>query len=87
MIDLYLRAADEAAMLTALAAAGFTVDDGLNHPDATVHIIGTLRNVVDELTVVTVPGYHVNVRTESAELAVALEPLAVYPKTPSYVWA
>ena len=99
MIDLYLKADNEAAMLTALKAAGFIADEesgALYHPGTAISVIGTIYQPTGETTIddgesvpvmAAVPGYHANVRTTSEELAVALDALRTNPTTPVRVWA
>lgn len=99
LIDLYLKAGSESAMETALKDAGFMSDDetvALYHPDAALDVIGAIYRPTGETTVVdgesvpvmaAAPGYHVNVRTSSPELAAALDTLRTYPETPVRVWA
>ncbi|MGU5656765.1 hypothetical protein [Aeromonas veronii] len=99
MIDLYLKADNEAAMLTALKAAGFIADEesgALYLDGSALDIIGTIYKQTGETTIVdgesvpvmaVVPGYHVNVRTTSPELAAALDTLRTYPDTPVRRWA
>lgn len=99
IIDLYLKAGSQTAMMQTLKAAGFNQDpDGgsLYHPDAAIDIIGTIYQPTGETTLVdgelvpvmaAVPGYHVNVRTTSQDVADALADLRTYPVTPVRVWA
>ncbi|WP_429075608.1 hypothetical protein [Aeromonas veronii] len=99
LIDLYLKAGSKSAMTTALKAAGFLPDDesgALYHPCAAISVIGTIRKPTGEKVIVDgveqdvmadVPGYHVNVRTSSPELAAALDALRTYPETPVRVWS
>ena len=99
LIDLYLKADTSPAMTLALTAAGFRQDPdsgALYHPAAALDVIGTIyqptgeTNQVDGQEVpvtVPVPGYHVNVRTTSPELAAALEAQRTYPVTLVRVWA
>ncbi|MFM4963168.1 hypothetical protein ACK330_10985 [Aeromonas taiwanensis] len=99
MIDLYLKTDSEPELTSALMAAGFSVDEesgALYHPDAALDVIGTIYQPTGEVTLVDgqevpvmapVPGYHVNVRTTSDELAAALGALRTYPVTPVRVWA
>lgn len=99
IIDLYLKAGSESAMMQAIKAAGFNQDpDGgsLYHPDAAIDVIGTIYQQTGETTLVdggevpvmaAAPGYHVNVRTTSPELAAALDALRTYPETPVRKWA
>jgi hypothetical protein len=97
-IDLNLRAADEAAMTTALLAAGFIKDSEsytLYHPTASLQLLPP--GMVTRPTVVVDPeglpvcepvqGYHANVRTQDHSMAAALAPVTVVVKTPQYVWA
>lgn len=99
MIDLYLKAADEAAMLTALKAAGFSADEesgALYLKGSAIDIIGTINQYTGETTLLdgnqvpvmaAIPGYHANVRTISQDVADALVDLRNYPVTPVRVWA
>ena len=99
MIDLYLKAGSKSAMTLALKTAGFIQDEesgALYHPDAALDVIGTIYQPTGETTLVDgqevpvmapVPGYHVNVRTTSDELATALDAQRTYPETPVRVWA
>lgn len=99
MIDLYLKAANEAAMLTALKASGFIADEesgALYLDGSALDVIGTIYQPTGETTLVDgehvpvmaeVPGYHVNVRTTSQDVADALADLRTYPVTPVRVWA
>lgn len=99
MIDLYLKADNEAAMLTELKAAGFITDEesgALYRDGCVLDIIGTIYQQTGETTLVdgervpvmaAVPGYHVNVRTTSQNVADALSDLRIYPVTPVRVWA
>ncbi|MNH05691.1 hypothetical protein D3C79_650340 [compost metagenome] len=102
-IDLNLKAADEAAMTTALLAASFIKDsesDTLYHPAASLLLLppGMVTRPTGEVTGVDgialevrepVPGYHANVRTASPALASALAPVSLNPApaNPQYVWA
>jgi len=99
LIDLYLKAGTKSAMTTALKAAGFMPDDesgALYHPGTAISVIGTIKKPTGEKVIldgveqdmlVDVPGYHVNVRTTSEELAAALDAQRTYPVTPVRVWA
>ncbi|MDR5013495.1 hypothetical protein RF663_04430 [Aeromonas veronii] len=99
MIDLYLKAANEADMQKALKAAGFIADEesgALYLEGSAIDIIGTIYQPTGETTLVdgeqvpvmvAVHGYHVNVRTTSQALADALADLRTYPVTPVRVWA
>ncbi|WP_421202708.1 hypothetical protein [Aeromonas sp. 602658] len=99
LIDLYLKAASKSAMTTALKVAGFTQDSEsgtLYRQGADISVIGTIYQPTGETTIVdgesvpvmaAVPGYHVNVRTTSPEVAAALDALRTYPETPVRVWA
>lgn len=98
MIDLYLKTDNESDMNTALTVAGFTEEESgrLYHLAAALDVIGTIYQPTGELTVLEgievpvlapVPGYHVNVRTQSAELAQSLDAYRTYPETPVRVWA
>ncbi|MFM4768379.1 hypothetical protein ACET82_10415 [Aeromonas veronii] len=100
-IDLNLKAADKAAMLKSLLAAGFIKDSEsgtIYHPAASLQLLppGMVTRPTGEVQVVDgvevavrepVPGYHANVRTTDAELAAALAPVTVTVETPQYVWA
>lgn len=100
-IDLNLKAADKAAMTTALLAAGFIKDSEtgtLYHPTASLQLLppGMVTRPTGELTVVDgveiavrepVPGYHANVRTQDPAMAAALAEVTVTVETPQYVWA
>ncbi|WP_434430325.1 hypothetical protein [Aeromonas veronii] len=98
-IDLNLKAADEAEMNGALAAAGFTRRDGgsFYHDSATVLLLpnGMVTRPTGEVQVVDgveiavrepVPGYHANVRTQDPALAAALAPVSIEVPSPQYVW-
>ena len=103
MIDLYLKADNEAAMSAALLAAGFMKEcdeEGetgrLYLPGVALDVIGTIYKPTGETTLVDgqevpvmapVSGYHVNVRTTSEELAAVLDAQRTYPVTPVRVWA
>ena len=99
MIDLYLKADSEPELTSALMAAGFSVDEesgALYHPAAALDVIGTIYAPTGETMTIEgeeipvtepVPGYHVNVRTTSDELATALDAQRTYPVTPVRVWA
>lgn len=99
MIDLYLKAGSKSAMTLALQAAGFSQDPdsgALYHPGTSLNVIGTIKKPTGEKVMVDgfeqdvladVPGYHVNVRTTSEELAAALDAQRTYPVTPVRVWS
>ncbi len=99
MIDLYLKAGSKSAMTLALKTAGFIQDPdsgALYHPDAALDVIGTIYQPTGETMTIEgeaipvtgpVPGYHVNARTTSDELATALDAQRTYPVTPVRVWA
>ena len=102
MIDLYLRAASEQDLMTALSAAGLTVrdDQGAERPAQASHrhalaVLGTLcrpgrYGPGGEILAAPepLPGYHANLRwLEDGEPPAELLALAVYPATPSVVWA
>lgn len=99
MIDLYLKAGSNSAMTTALKAAGFTQGSesgALYLHGSDISVIGTIYQPTGETTLVdgeqvpvmaAVPGYHVNVRTTSQDVADALADLRTYPVTPVRVWA
>lgn len=96
--DLYLRAADEAAMNAALIAAGLAyVEDGTLHPApyVSLDVIGPITRVTGygengEPIVQVLPEWHVNVRcgglTEEQEAKLA-GLATVPPEQPFRVWA
>lgn len=100
-IDLNLKAADKATMLSALQAAGFINDPetgALYHPTSSLQMLppGMVTRPTGDVQVVDgveiavrepVPGYHANVRTTSEELAAALAQVTVVVESPQYVWA
>ncbi len=100
-IDLNLKAADKAAMIKALQAAGFVKDSetgALYHPTASLQLLppgmvtrptGAMQTVDGiELEVrEAVPGFHANVRTQDPAMAAALASVTVVVETPQYVWA
>ncbi|MCU0948347.1 MAG: hypothetical protein MUF47_08870 [Porphyrobacter sp.] len=61
MIDLYLRADDEAAMNAALVAARLMDAAGQPAEGVALDIIGTITRIEGDEPV-TLPGWHVNVR-------------------------
>lgn len=80
MIDYFLKFSDEAEAQTVLYADG--------QPNyRNIDVIGVLMNNTDPENPVAVPGWHVNVRTETP--VDALEPFRVDPEptTPIRVWA
>lgn len=97
-MDLYLKAADEAAMNTALVAAGLAyVEDEALHPAPYVSfdVIGPITRVTgydengDPITV-EYPEWHVNVLCNalSEEALALIEPFVIVPpETPFRVWA
>lgn len=97
-MDIYLKAADEAAMNAALIDAGLAYEeDGALHPafGVSLDIIGPFTRVTgydengDPITV-EYPEWHVNVRTPSLTEAQEAEIDAlkiVPPETPYRVWA
>jgi hypothetical protein len=91
-MDFYLKAADEAEMNAALIDAGLAYEeDDTLHPafGVSLDVIGTITRIVDEEPV-TLPGYHVNVRTPSlteAQLAQLQAVIIVPPNQPYRVWA
>ena len=102
MIDLHLRAESVSALLAALSAAGLTAldDQGEERPVPASHrhalaVLGTLYRPGrygpgGEILVAPepLPGYHANLRwLEDGEPPAELSALAVYPATPSVVWA
>ena len=97
MIDLYLRFADQAEMLSVLEPLGMTTtdDEGVVKVSQGGHQyalweVGEIpaMNTVDPVTGdVSVP-WHLNVRQIDMELDLsALEPFRVYPPYPVCVWA
>jgi len=97
-MDLYLKAADEAAMNAALVAAGLAyVEDEALHPApyVSLDVIGPITRVTGydergEPIVQVLPEWHVNVRcgglTEEQEAE--LDGLVIVPpETPYRVWA
>ena len=102
MIDLYLRAESASALLAALSAAGLTAldDQGEVRPVQASHrhalaVLGTLYRPGrygpgGEILAAPepLPGYHANLRwLEDGQPPAELLALAVYPATPSVVWA
>lgn len=99
LIELYLKAGSKSAMTTALKAAGFTQDNEIgtfHRQGSDISVIGTIYQPTGETKLVdgeqvpvmaAVPGYHVNVRTKSQDVADALADLRTYPVTPVRVWA
>ena len=88
MSNLYLRTANEAAMLAALDDAGLVVDGVVQVCGrADVYIIGTLYDTTDPEKPVQVPGFHANVRTDDERIIAKLEPLSCVVKSPSFVFA
>ena len=84
MSNLYLKAANESAMLTELDKAGLVIDGvvqvcGL----ADVYVIGTMYDADG----VALPGYHANVRTDNAEVIAKLDHLSCEVQSPSFVFA
>lgn len=100
-IDLNLKAADKAAMLKSLLAAGFIKDSEsgtIYHPTASLQLLppGMVTRPTGEVQLVDgveiavrepVPDYHANVRTQDPAMAAALAPVTVTVETPQYVWA
>lgn len=98
MTDLYLKAADEAAMNAALVAAGlaYEEDDSLiPAPYVSLDVIGPITRGTGydengEPIVQVLPEWHVNVRcaglTEDQEAAIQAIKI-VPPETPFRVWA
>ena len=98
MSDYYLKAETEAAMNTALVAAGLAyVEDGTLHPApfVSLDVIGPITRVTGydedgEPIVQEYPEWHVNVRcaglTEEQEAELA-GLVIVPPETPFRVWA
>ena len=102
MTDLYLRAESESALMAALTAAGLIAldDQGEVRPVLASHrhalaVLGTLYRPGrygpgGEILAAPepLPGYHANLRwLEDGQPPAELLALAVYPATPSVVWA
>ena len=97
MTDLYLRAADEAAMNAALVAAGLAyVEDEALHPApyVSLDVIGPIVKwdySVEPPVEINYPEWHVNVRCMfdlTEEQLAALEPVMIIPPEQPYrVWA
>lgn len=95
MIDLYLRAATEAAMNAALIDAGLAVEqDGLMQPaeGVALDVIGTIIRIIGEdengePVTEAVEGWHVNVRTTKAQVEGLAQFLIEEPDQPYRVWA
>ena len=98
MTDLYLKAADEAAMNAALVAAGlaYVEDDALiPAPYVSLDVIGPITRVIGydedgEPIVQEYPEWHVNVRCAglTEEQEAELDGLVIVPpETPFRVWA
>ena len=86
MIDLYLRFADQAEMLSVLEPLGmtYTDDEGVVKVNQGGHQYALWE--VGEILGYT--GWHVNIRQIDMELDLsALEPFRVYPPYPVCVWA
>lgn len=93
MTDLYLKAADEAAMNAALIDAGVIDADGNPTQDFSVDQIGPFQRVIgyDEdggPIVEDYPDWHTNLRGSfTEEQLAALTPMSVNPPVPYRVWA
>ena len=94
-MDLYLKAADEAAMNAALVAAGlaYVEDDALiPAPYASLDVIGPIVKwgySVEPPVEINYPEWHVNVRSYdlTEEQLAALEPVMIIPpEQPFRVW-
>ena len=86
MIDLYLRFADQAEMLSVLEPLGmtYTDDEGVVKVSQGGHQYALWE--VGEILGYT--GWHVNIRQIDMEMDLsALEPFRVYPPYPVCVWA
>lgn len=96
---IYLRAADEAAMMQALDAAGLVGAD----PETGEQVILrderrysiVVRGVLyepapldapEDYEPVPIDGYHVDLLTADAALVEALAPVTITPNTPRYGW-
>lgn len=82
-MDYSLKFNDEAQAINILY-------DGEQPRYQNIDIIGTIyRNTgtPEEPIMIAIEGFHVNVRTNSPEIEMELEPFVVYPVTPSRVWA
>lgn len=98
MIDIYLRAADQAAIDAALTTAGLLLDaEGTLAPNTWLDRIGQDPQTVtgldenDEPILATHPGYHANLRLAdplTPEQHTALDPVTIVPPgQPIRVWA
>ena len=82
MSDYYLKFGSEAAMQTALQAAGCYVDGNL--------IVSTFDYALDVIGVIEgVPGFHVNWRQLQGEFPSSLSSFVIDPPpaTPARIWA
>jgi|SRR5699024_1056871 len=96
---IYLRAADEATMLSALTAAGLTDTDDENNAViqavsdcCQVVVLGVLSaptgEIIDDVPqYAPVPGWHVNVITNDETLPDKLASVTIKPKSPTVQWA
>jgi len=97
--DFYLKAADEAAMDAALMAGGFLVEgeeELTPAQDVLLDRIGEIGRVIgydaeDEPIVLTLDGYHANLRLTFApteeQLAAVADTIIVPPNAPYRIWA
>jgi len=87
--NLYLRATTQAAMLSALDAAGLVI--GGQPQSVTIHASGNVTDcyvigvMYDGAT--EIPGYHANVRTTEPAVIAKLQPLTCAVNSPSFVFA
>jgi hypothetical protein len=93
MIDLYLMAATEDEMNTALLAAGLINDEGFPVTGVSLDHIGPFSRVTaydeaGEPIVVEYPGWHTNLRLrEDIDTSALLAYIIDTPATPHRVWA
>ena len=84
MSNLYLKTADENAMMAALDKAGLVLDGVVQVcGKADVYVIGVMYDA-DGLAL---PGFHANVRTTDASVLSTLEPLSCTVASPSFVFS
>jgi hypothetical protein len=89
MIDFYLKAADEAAMNTALQTAGAIDADGNPVERVSLDKIGPFTRFDDAGEAAEYPDYHCNVRIVTSANVGDLAPLdamSVLPSQPFRVW-
>lgn len=84
MSNLYLKTADEKAMLAALDKAGLVIDGVVQVcGKADVYVIGTMYDADG----IALPGFHANVRTDDIDVIAALEHLTCTVESPCFVFA